>query len=100
MFMKGPGGRTRFDLRRVWECPLCHRRDWTTGDIVFRACNCLAKTEPDRISWMKLVEREQALPVPHAETTIQPSEAINVAHAESTQPAEMNTQPPDRPAAE
>jgi hypothetical protein len=49
---------------------------------------------------MKLVEREQALPVPHAETTIQPSEAINVAHAESTQPAEMNTQPPDRPAAE
>jgi hypothetical protein len=58
--MKGPGGRLRFDLRRVWECPLCHRRDWTGGDSVTRLCNCMAKTEPGRQVWMKLVEVKPA----------------------------------------
>lgn len=64
--MKGPGGRLRFDLRRVWECPVCHRKDWTSGDVVNRLCTCSAKTDPPRQVWMKLVETKPAPPVAEA----------------------------------
>ncbi len=53
--MKGPGGRQRFDIRRVWECPQCHRRELTTGDVVTRICAGCAKTDPARQAWMRLV---------------------------------------------
>jgi hypothetical protein len=62
--MKGPGGRLRFDLRRVWECPICHRRDWTSGDIVFRACTCSGKNDPNHPVWMKLLEEELTVVAP------------------------------------
>src|SRR5262245_27832142 len=69
--MKGPGGRMRFDLRRVWECPVCHRRDWTPGEIVFRACTCSAKGDSSRPVWMKLIEQEPAAAVPDPSPDLQ-----------------------------
>jgi hypothetical protein len=69
--MKGPGGRMRFDLRRVWECPVCHRRDWTPGEIVFRACTCSTKGDPTSPVWMKLIEEEPAAAVAGAPPDLQ-----------------------------
>src|SRR5262249_6756886 len=54
--MKGPGGGLRIDVRRLWECPVCHRREKTPGTVVHRLCDCLAKSNPPRQTWMRLVE--------------------------------------------
>ena len=62
--MKGPGGRLKFDIRRLWECPACHRRELTAGDVVTRLCACSAKSEPPRQNWMKLIEQKPAKPAP------------------------------------
>ena len=53
--MKGPFGRLRFDVRRVWECPVCHRRDRTGGDIVTLICRRDRKAAGPDV-WMKLHE--------------------------------------------
>jgi len=58
--MKGPAGRLKFDIRRVWECPVCHRREFTSGEIVTLRCPCGDKAEPAQQIWMKLVEPEPA----------------------------------------
>lgn len=54
--MKGPSGRLRLDVRRVWECPMCHRRQKTSGSVVNLLCDCQAKSDPPRQTWMMLVE--------------------------------------------
>ncbi len=56
--MKGPRGRWRYDVRRLWECPVCHRREHTSGKVVNLACDCLAKQDPPQWTWMRLVEDE------------------------------------------
>ncbi len=55
--MKGPRGRWQFDLRRVWQCPRCGKREFTTGQIVNRACPCGAAYETP--TWMCLVEEDR-----------------------------------------
>ncbi|HZT83222.1 MAG TPA: hypothetical protein VFA26_23535 [Gemmataceae bacterium] len=62
--MKGPGGRLKFDVRRVWECPACHHRARTGGDVVNRACDCQADADPPRQVWMRLVEETPVRPEP------------------------------------
>jgi hypothetical protein len=56
--MKGPSGRLRHQVRRLWQCPVCQRREYTGGDVVTRACDCLAKSQPPRWTWMRLIEEE------------------------------------------
>jgi hypothetical protein len=87
--MKGPGGRMRFDLRRVWECPVCHRREWTGGDIVYRMCTCSAKAEPPRQIWMKLIEAQPAAVA---------SQAVDMPQAEPTKPEADAATPSPTPA--
>ena len=43
--MKGPYERLKYDLRRLWECPVCKRRERTPGTVTFRHCACGTKTE-------------------------------------------------------
>jgi len=64
--MKGPSGRLKFDVRRIWECPVCHRREKTGGNVVNRSCDCLAQNDPPRRTWMQLVEEtpKRAEPAP------------------------------------
>jgi hypothetical protein len=38
--MKGPYERLKFDFRRLWECPVCKRRERTDGSVTFRHCPC------------------------------------------------------------
>ena len=55
--MKGPYERLKYDLRRVFECPICHRRVRMPGSVTSVACTCrgdvsAGETRP----MMKLVE--------------------------------------------
>jgi hypothetical protein len=38
--MKGPGMRLDLDVRRVWECPECHRQMRSDGQATSRICGC------------------------------------------------------------
>jgi hypothetical protein len=40
ILMKGPYERLKYDLRRLWECPQCHKRERTDGTVTFRLCSC------------------------------------------------------------
>ncbi|HEY6564468.1 MAG TPA: hypothetical protein VIY86_08230 [Pirellulaceae bacterium] len=53
--MKGPFGRLRWELRRVWECPACHHRERTGGDRTACWCNC-ATTSASKGTAMRLIE--------------------------------------------
>ena len=88
--MKGPGGRLRFDIRRSWECAVCHRRELTSGDVVSRLCVCSAKSDPPRKVWMKLIETKPARPAPPPPTS---------APAEPTNPGTEPVAAPASPAA-
>lgn len=52
--MKGPYERLKYDLRRLWECPQCKRRERTDGGVTFRLCPCTAK-DGERSTVMRLV---------------------------------------------
>ena len=41
--MKGPYERLKYDLRRLWECPACHKRERTPGSVSSRHCLCQMK---------------------------------------------------------
>jgi hypothetical protein len=70
--MKGSRGRRKFDVRRVWECPVCRRRARTGGHIVNRECDCLAASNPPRQVWMKLIEEEAKKPSAESQPERQP----------------------------
>jgi hypothetical protein len=53
--MKGPYERLKYDLRRLWECPVCKRRERTGGTITFRFCPCEAKKEGGQPVVMHLI---------------------------------------------
>jgi len=53
--MKGPYERLKYDLRRLWECPVCKRRERTDGGVTFRHCECGTKQESGQPVVMKLI---------------------------------------------
>jgi hypothetical protein len=54
--MKGPHERLKYDLRRLWECPVCQRRERTPGSVASRQCLCQMKQADGKPVVMKLVE--------------------------------------------
>lgn len=54
--MKGPHERLKYDLRRLWECPACKRRERTPGSITFRHCTCRLKQLDGKPVVMLLLE--------------------------------------------
>ena len=54
--MKGPYERLKYDLRRLWECPVCQRRERTSGAVASRLCLCQMKQADGQPVVMKLVE--------------------------------------------
>ena len=62
--MKGPYERLKYDLRRLWECPLCHRRERTDGTATYRFCECQSTAAEARPTPMKLVEEAGHRTVP------------------------------------
>jgi hypothetical protein len=53
--MKGPYERLKYDLRRLWECPVCKRRERTPGTVTTLFCQCPTKQEGVQAVSMKLV---------------------------------------------
>jgi hypothetical protein len=53
--MKGPYERLKYDLRRLWECPACKRRERTSGAVTFRFCPCGEKQDGGRPVVMQLI---------------------------------------------
>ena len=91
--MKGPGGRLRFDIRRVWECPACHRRELTAGDLVYRLCTCSAKSDPPRQNWMKLIEQKPVRPEPPPPPIAPIENAAELADVAQQSPPPVNPPP-------
>jgi hypothetical protein len=54
--MRGPYERLKYDLRRGWECPLCHRKEKADFLITNRFCSCRQKKEGGPLVSMKLVD--------------------------------------------
>jgi hypothetical protein len=54
--MRGPYERLKYDLRRVWECPVCKRRERTAGSVTFKHCLCQMQQLEGQPVVMKLVE--------------------------------------------
>lgn len=54
--MRGPYERLKYDLRRGWECPLCHRKEKADFLITNRFCTCRQKKEGGPLVSMKLVD--------------------------------------------
>ena len=81
--MKGPYERLKYDLRRVWECPVCKRRERTAGTVTFRHCNCWMKQVDGQPVVMKLVEDGVQRVIPPVATQT-PTES----HRDAQDPAE------------
>jgi hypothetical protein len=77
--MKGPYERLKYDLRRVWECPICHHRERTPGNTVTCLCRCQQKEGPTTRTYMRLVEdgARRKIPNPAAKTPEPKSEPKN-----------------------
>ncbi|MCE9528676.1 MAG: hypothetical protein K8R36_21735 [Planctomycetales bacterium] len=86
--MKGPFERLKYDLRRLWECPLCKRRERSDGTVTSRFCNCPGKGAPEgQRTSMKLLEEAGHRTVP--EFQYQPpieTEPADVAPAQEPAP--------------
>jgi len=54
--MKGPYERLKYDLRRLWECPACKRRERTPASVTYRFCQCQMKQADGKPVVMKLIE--------------------------------------------
>src|SRR5438309_368356 len=54
--MRGPFERLKYDLRRLWECPVCQRRERTPGTVTFRHCPCQINKADGKLIVMKLIE--------------------------------------------
>lgn len=54
--MRGPYERLKYDLRRLWECPVCQRRERTAGAITFKHCQCQMQQLDGQPVVMKLIE--------------------------------------------
>ena len=63
--MKGPYERLKYDLRRVWECPICGKHDRTSGMVTTRFCPCQKNAPASERRCMQLIHLEQ----PQAKST-------------------------------
>jgi hypothetical protein len=54
--MKGPYERLKYDMRRLWECPVCQHRERTGGDVTALVCRCQSDAPPSERKSMRLVE--------------------------------------------
>ena len=54
--MKGPYERIKYELRRVWECPVCNQHERTGGEVAGCVCACQQNEKPNTRRSMKLIE--------------------------------------------
>jgi len=79
--MKGPSERLKYDLQRIWECPVCHGRVWSSGATTTQVCACQAKRPLREVVCMQLVA--DGVRRASQETSSARSDAADAASAES-----------------
>lgn len=88
--MKGPGMRLDLDVRRVWECPECHRQMRSEGQATARMCTCTREGVP-----MRLIE----LPRPKPTVRVpEPSSSEGEEPQLADFPTDIPVHPPIKPA--
>lgn len=61
--MKGPGLRQKHDLDRVWECPICHHRERSSGMETTVHCTKCQKGGPNQLTpFMRLISSPPTAP--------------------------------------
>ncbi len=90
--MKGPSERVKYDLRRLWECPVCKRRERTSFTVTFRHCGCQMKQLEGKPAVMKLladgvrrIGPPLRVPAPAIESLLEPVAVAD--HTPSDEPA-------------
>ncbi len=53
--MKGPFERLKYEMRRIWECPVCRRHERTDGGISSLFCQCQRDVDAAERRCMKLL---------------------------------------------
>jgi hypothetical protein len=53
--MKGPSERLKYDMRRIWECPICRHRESVGGHVTSRLCSCQEQVPAASRRFMRLV---------------------------------------------
>lgn len=54
--MRGPYERLKYDLRRVWECPVCQHRERAGGHVTWLVCRCQRELPLHEQQVMRLVD--------------------------------------------
>lgn len=62
--MRGPFERLKYDLRRLWECPKCKRRERTPGQTTSQFCRCTVVDGAGSATCMLLLEPDGHRTVP------------------------------------
>jgi hypothetical protein len=75
--MRGPYERLKYDLRRLWECPVCKRRERTPGSVTFNHCLCQIQQLEGRPVVMTLVEDGVQRVAPPVVIKHAPAEAVS-----------------------
>ena len=75
--MRGPNERLKYDLRRLWECPACKRRERTPGSVTFNHCLCQMQQLEGRPIVMTLVEDGVQRIAPPVVIKHAPAEAVS-----------------------
>jgi len=70
--MKGPRSRHKFNVLRVWECPICRKRIFAPPQVTARVCMCQGK---DGAPWMCLLDAKPIRPPRVPETPVEPPTA-------------------------
>jgi hypothetical protein len=53
--MKGPYERLKYQLDRIWECPVCQHHERRGGQVTYLFCRCQAEVPPPQQACMQLV---------------------------------------------
>lgn len=93
--MKGPQERLKYDLRRLWECPVCKRRERVAASQTFRFCQCQLKQADGKPVVMKLLQDgvQRLVPV----VTIKHEQALPVSEQSSASTTAPELHPEDAP---
>jgi hypothetical protein len=93
--MKGPYERLKYDLRRLWECPVCKRRERTAGTVTFRHCACQIQKLDGKPVVMTLVADGVQRLVPEIKPACELPASTPDVPAESQNTEAIQNQPPN-----
>ena len=96
--MRGPYERLKYDLRRLWECPVCKRRERTPGSATFKHCLCRMQQLDGKPVVMKLIEDGVQRVAPPILIRHETAEAVQNSGAEGQEPGVNGKEPEIGPA--